>query len=91
MLIHPLGPGYAVWDKAATVRFRRPGRTTLYARFEIPPAELDSIRSELGKAAKMDRVCQVDLKSADGTVHASVEKTIHVSRREIETGNRSGP
>src|SRR2546422_8429965 len=26
MLIKLLGPGYTVWDKAAAIRFRRPGR-----------------------------------------------------------------
>ncbi len=31
MFIKLLGPKYIVWDKAATIRFRKPGRTTLYA------------------------------------------------------------
>src|SRR5438045_2663392 len=31
MLIKTLGPGYIVWDKSATVRFRKPARTTLHA------------------------------------------------------------
>ena len=29
MLIKVLGPGYVVWDKAATIRFRKPGTATL--------------------------------------------------------------
>ena len=29
MLIRILGPEYIVWDKAATIRFRKPGRSTL--------------------------------------------------------------
>src|SRR6266496_6489335 len=33
MLIQLLGRDYVVWDKAATIRFRRPGQTTLYATF----------------------------------------------------------
>jgi acyl-coenzyme A thioesterase PaaI-like protein len=82
MLIKSLGPGYVVWDKAATIRFRKPGRSTLYARFEIAPHLLDAIRADLEGAAKIDRVFQVDLASADGTVHASVEKTIHIARRD---------
>jgi hypothetical protein len=35
---------------------------------------------ELRKAAKVERVFKVELVGSDGTVHASVEKTIHVSR-----------
>ena len=39
MLIHRLGPGYEVWDKAATIRFRKPGRSTLTARMALPEGE----------------------------------------------------
>src|SRR5215218_7935795 len=38
MLIKALGPGYVVWDKAGTIRFRKPGRTTLHARFTLDDA-----------------------------------------------------
>src|SRR2546428_4897831 len=88
MLIKSLGPAYVVWDKAATIRFRKPGRVTLYARFEIAPHQLDAIRAELEGVAKIDRVFQVDLTSADGTVHASIEKTIHIARRDPKPGDR---
>jgi len=88
MLIKSLGPAYVVWDKAATIRFRKPGRETLYARFEIATQQLDAIRAELEGVAKIDRVFQVDLTSADGTVHASIEKTIHIARRDQEQGDR---
>jgi len=47
MLIKLLGPDYVVWDKAATIRFRRPGRSALEARFVIKPAMLEEIRAEL--------------------------------------------
>src|SRR5437899_9415220 len=60
MLIKSLGPEYVVWDKAATIRFRKPGRETLYARFEIATQQLDAIRAELEGVAKIDRVFQVD-------------------------------
>jgi hypothetical protein len=33
-----------VWDKAATIRFKKPGRGTLYARFVIPEEEIATIR-----------------------------------------------
>jgi len=81
MLIKLLGAGYVVWDKAASIRFRKPGRTTLYARFEIAPDQLGAIRAELERESKIDKLFQVDLTSADGTVHASVEKTLHIARR----------
>jgi len=82
MLIRILGPAYTVWDKAASIRFRRPGRSTLYATFQVPSELVDSIREELTRMPKLDRVFTVELKDAAGTVHVVVEKTVHVSRRE---------
>jgi len=81
MLIKILGPSYTVWDKAATIRFRKPARSTLTARFVVDAALAAEIREELNHTPKLDRVLTVELAGADGTVHATVEKTLHVSRR----------
>ena len=81
MLIRLLGREYVVWDKEASIRFRRPGRTTLFARFVIDDAELESIRQALRSAPATDRVYTVELVDAEGVVHATVKKTIHVRRK----------
>src|SRR5262245_20316380 len=81
MLIKNLGPGYVVWDKAATIRFRKPGRSTLTARFVLEEAELDAIRKALETSDKVDRAYTGDLVDASGVVHATVEKTIQIRRR----------
>jgi hypothetical protein len=81
MLMRVLGRDYLVWDKAATIRFRRPGRTTLYATFLVPDDLVDGIRNELETADKLDRLFTIELKDAGGEVHAIIEKTVHVRRR----------
>src|ERR1043165_5463539 len=78
MLIQILGRDYVVWDKAATIRFRKPGRSTLYATFKIDDAELDAIRAATAGGQPIDRVYNIDLVDADGVVHASVEKVIYI-------------
>ena len=82
MLIRCLGPDYIVWDKAATIRFKKPGRTTLYAHFALDDAELASIRSAAETARSIDRVYMVELKDAQGVVHATVEKTLYIRRKD---------
>ena len=82
MLIENLGSGYEVWDKAATIRFRRPARETLHARFVLDDEELAAIRRAVQQEGRVDRTYDVELASADGTVHAEVEKVIHVRRRD---------
>lgn len=81
-LIKLLGPDYIVWDKAAAIRFRKPGRDTLYARFLITEEELAAIRAALATQPSVDRSYQVELADAAGVVHARVEKTVYVRRRE---------
>jgi acyl-coenzyme A thioesterase PaaI-like protein len=80
MLIRNLGPAYTVWDKAASIRFRKPGRSTLFARFVLEQAELDEIRRLLETEPSIDRLYAVELVDAAGTVHATVEKTIYIRR-----------
>jgi len=82
MLIKNLGPGYVVWDKAATIRFRKPGRSTLFASFVLDESELTAIRGALEAADRVDRTYTVNLVDASGVVHATVEKTIQIRRRD---------
>ncbi|MEX2466245.1 MAG: DUF4442 domain-containing protein [Gemmatimonadota bacterium] len=82
MLIQRLGPDYVVWDKAASIRFKRPGRSTLYATFRLDEAELDAIRAALGDRESAERTYTVDLVDREGIVHAVVEKVIHIRRRD---------
>ncbi len=47
MLLKTLGDEYVVWDKEAEIRFKKPGRETLYAKFRLSDEELEAIRAEL--------------------------------------------
>ena len=88
MLMEILGPDFVVWDKAASIRFRRPGRSTLLARFVVPPEETDVIRKALESAPSVDRVYTIDLVDAAGIPHATVEKTIYIRRKAEVVGDR---
>lgn len=81
MLIQCLGPEYTVWDKSASIRFRRPGRATLHATFQLEQSLVDEIRRELESAEKLDRHFTVELKDTAGEVHAIVEKTVNIRKR----------
>jgi len=82
MLIERLGPGYVVWDREATIRFLRPGRTTLAARFAVDDGELSAIRAALETTRSVDRRYEIELADREGNVHATVEKVVYVRRRD---------
>lgn len=81
MLIKVLGSEYVVWDKSATVKFIRPGRQTLYARFKLGWGEIEYIKHMLEEEGSIDRIYPVELTNADGQVHARITKTIYISKR----------
>src|SRR3954452_18789039 len=81
MLIRLLGPEYIVWDKAASIRFRKPGRSPLFGAFQIDDGELEAIREKAANGEPFDRVYNVDLADSDGVVHASIEKTIYIRKK----------
>ena len=84
MLIKNLGREYIVWDKSACITFKKPGRSTLFARFLIDENELAAIRRELEHTRHVDRTYHVDIVNGHGTVHASVDKVVYVRRKERE-------
>jgi uncharacterized protein YxjI len=81
MLIRRLGSDFVVWDKAATIQFKKPGRETLRARFVIDDQELMAIRSVLESQRSIDRTYVVELVDGSGTVCATVEKVIYIRKR----------
>ena len=85
MLIKNLGPSYEVWDKAASIRFKKPGRSTLHAAFRLDQKEINLIQQELSRTNSIDRVYSIDLTDDEGTACATVEKTIHIRRKATDT------
>jgi acyl-coenzyme A thioesterase PaaI-like protein len=82
MLGRRLGEGYEVWDDEAGIDFRKPGRETLYAECRVSDEEVATIRDALAEEGDATtREYTIDLVDADGTVHATVEKTLFVRRR----------
>ena len=95
MLIHRLGPGYVVWDKAAAIEFLRPGRGTVRATFDLPDERVEEIRRAVARAGKVLPRFEVTILAEDGTAVARIEKTLYVRSAErlrvaVETPERVG-
>lgn len=81
-LLEHLGRDYVVWDKAATIRFRRPGRGTVKAVFHIPPERVEEIRAAADRGGKVEPVFRVEVTDERGEVVAEVEKLLYVRRKD---------
>jgi acyl-coenzyme A thioesterase PaaI-like protein len=82
MLMANLGSEYIVWDKAASIRYRKPGRGTVRAEFRLSDAALDDIREKLKTLPKYEPVFRVEVKDEQGNVIAEIEKLLHVRRKD---------
>lgn len=81
MLIETLGRDYIVWDKAAQIKFKRPGRGTVYANFKLDPQKVIDIKNDLEMEPKINIAFDVNILDKEGNVIAEVEKIIHVSKK----------
>jgi Domain of unknown function (DUF4442) len=82
MLMENLGREYVVWDKAATVRFKKPGLGTMRAEFRLTGEKIDGIRAALTTERKVEPLFVVEVRDAAGIVIAEVEKVLYVRKKE---------
>jgi acyl-coenzyme A thioesterase PaaI-like protein len=81
LMMKNLGPEYIVWDKQGTVRFLKPARGTVTARFHLPPERIDEARSATAGGDKFEPAFRVDIVDAEGITVADVEKTLYIRRK----------
>lgn len=81
MLIKNLGDDYIVWDKAASINFRKPGRGKVTASFKLTEEHLNEIRATLRTQTKMDYIFKVEIKDTDGKLIADVDKVLYIRKK----------
>jgi len=81
MLMANLGREYIVWDKAASIRYKKPGKGTVRAEFRLADSQIEDIREKLNTLPKYEPVFSVEVKDEAGVVIAEVEKLLHVRKK----------
>lgn len=82
MLIENLGRDYIVWDKAASIRFKRPGKGRVHASFTLSAEEIATIRREADAKDKYEPSFLVKVLNESGEVVAEVDKLLSVRRKD---------
>ena len=81
LMMKRLGRDYTVWDKQGTVRFLKPARGTVTARFEMPDALVAEAREKTANGERHEPVFRVEIVDEAGVVVADVEKTLYIRRK----------
>lgn len=82
MLINNLGPRYIVWDKAASIDFKIPGRGIVRTHFVLSENEIQAIKAKADELGKYVFDKTVNVVDESGAVVASVIKTLYVRNRD---------
>jgi acyl-coenzyme A thioesterase PaaI-like protein len=82
MLATNLGREYVVWDKAASIRYKRPGQGRVRAEFRLTEERLKEIRSALDADGRYDARFVVEVKDADRKAVAEVERVIYCATKD---------
>lgn len=81
LLIQLLGSEYVVWDKSASIDFRRPGVGCVRATVRIGDDALAAMRRETAQGAAYQHGFEFDIVDEQDRVVAIVRKLLHVRRR----------
>ncbi len=90
MVMENLGKGFVIWDKAASIRFRRPGKGTMRAEFRLTEERLAEIRTALEQDGRVDARFAVEVKDAGGIVVAEVERVLYCATKEAYAARLKG-
>ncbi len=82
MLIANLGSDYVVWDKAASIKFRRPGMGKVFARFTLSEEQIAQIKQQADTEGKSEPTLYVDVIDEQNNVVARAEKLLYVARKD---------
>ena len=81
LLMQNLGRDYIVWDKASSIKFKRPGAGKVTCIFEITQELVDQIKIDVAKLGKKDYVLPLVITNEKGQTVCELEKTIYVRKK----------
>jgi acyl-coenzyme A thioesterase PaaI-like protein len=81
LLMHHLGPKYMVWDKAASINFLSPGRSTVYADIRLDAIEIEHVKDLAKNYKPVYRNYTLSIFDDSGLRIAEVQKTVYIRRK----------
>lgn len=79
MLMMILGDKYVVWDKTAHIRFRKPGKSRIYAVLRIEQADVESIRQQVKDCGHASKTFAIRWMDKDNQVYAEIERQCYIA------------
>lgn len=81
ILLRMLGRDYLVWDKSATINFKKPGRSRVHAIFEISDEQFLEIKNKVDEIGKYEPELFVEVKDEQGQIVCEITKKLWIKRK----------
>ena len=89
MLATNLGREYVVWDKSASIRYKKPGKGRVRAEFRLSEERLAEIRAALDESGRHDARFVVEVKDDTGGVVAEVERVVYCAKKNVHEARKN--
>jgi hypothetical protein len=81
MLMEKLGRDYIVWDKSATINFKKPGKGKVFASFVLNDLQINQIKADVLEKNKVYPEFVVNVIDEQGDIVCVVTKTLYVKKK----------
>ena len=90
-LMYILNEKYIVWDKSASIRFKKPARETVYAKFEFTKEEIEDIQNKVLQNKEIEHLKTTYITNKTGDmVYCEVVKTIYIADKSFYKLKKDG-
>lgn len=83
MLFKSLGSSFVVWDKSASIKFKKPARSTLFAKLEITHQVLEEIKERVKEHGHTTHDFLIQWIDKESVVHAEIQRHCYVADKEF--------
>lgn len=81
ILVINLGDEYIVWDKSASIEFKKPGKSKVFAEISISEERLRQIKQEIDQIGKSTYAFNTQIIDKHQNVIASVSKEVYIRKK----------
>jgi hypothetical protein len=82
MLYRIFSEDFVVWDRSAQIKFIKPSKVTLFARYSLSQDILESIKKEVFEKGASNYLFKIELLDSKGVIHALIERTVYIATKE---------
>ncbi len=83
MLLRVLGPSFVVWDKSASIKFKKPARSTLYAKLEVTNVVLEEIKTRVKEHGHTTHDFIIQWIDKEGVLNAEMQRHCYIADKEF--------